>query len=939
MTIDLAGNWSFQLDPADQGVGERWFLRTLPDTIHLPGSLQAQGYGEEIRLDTAWVGNIVDQSYFTDAKYEPYRQPGHIKVPFWLQPEKHYNGVAWYQREVEVPAEWRGRRVTLTLERPHWETTVWLDDQLIGAQNSLSVPHLYELGANVAAGSHRVTIRVDNRMIVDVGQNANSVTDHAQTNWNGIVGRVALAAASPLWMRAVRVFPDVARRTATVKIDVASVLGASGRGVVTVRAERFNVPGLHTPPAVGADFGFSAEGGLSGLDFSAGGGHLDVELPLGADAQTWSEFNPALYALTIDLDVVVDGVHHGEQRVVNFGLREVGVQGTQLAINGQPIFLRGTLECCIFPLTGYPPTDVAAWKRIIRICKEHGLNHIRFHSWCPPEAAFVAADELGFYYQVECPSWANQGAAIGEGRSLDQWLYEEAARITTLYGNHPSFIMMAYGNEPAGRLVEFLGEWVTYWRKRDPRRLYTSGAGWPMLPENQYHNTFEPRVQLWGAELASRINALPPETVTDYRDFVAAKGIPVVSHEIGQWCVYPNFAEIEKYTGVLKAHNFEIFRDLLDANHMGDQAAAFVMASGKLQTLCYKEEIESALRTPGFAGFHLLDLHDYPGQGTALVGVLDPFWDEKGYVSAAEFSRFCNHTVPLARMAKRYWRTSETFTADLQITHFGPAPLVDAIVDWKLVDASGAVAGTGTLAPVTVPVSSQDVVGAISCALAACTPAQKYTLVAGVTANDGARYENDWDIWVFADALPVQVPADILVVKELDATAQQQLSRGGTVLLMPAAIEVDSASQIGFSSVFWNTAWTRGQAPHTLGILCDPRHPLFAHFPTEAHSNWQWWELIHGSAALTLDGLPPALRPLVQPIDTWFEARRLGLLFEAQVGGGKLMVCSMDLHSDLEHRLVARQMLVSLLAYLQSADFAPRIEAGVEVITALLRKG
>ena len=451
--------------------------------------------------------------------------------------------------------------------------------------------------------------------------------------------------------------------------------------MVTVHAERYNVPGSHKTEPVRAEFGFSAEGGLSGLDFSAGGGHVDVEVPLGADAQTWDEFHPALYALTVDLDVVVDGAHHREQRTVSFGLREVGVQGTQLAINGRPIFVRGTLECCIFPLTGYPPTDVDAWKRIIRVCQAHGLNQIRFHSWCPPEAAFVAADELGFYYQVECPSWANQGAAIGEGRPLDQWLYEEAGRILALYGNHPSFIMMAYGNEPAGRMVEYLGEWVTYRRKRDPRRLYTSGAGWPMIPENQYHNTFEPRVQLWGAELNSRINALPPETITNYADFVTRTGTPVVSHEIGQWCVYPNFAEIDKYTGVLKPKNFEMFRELLEANHMGDQADAFFMASGKLQALCYKEEIESALRTPGFGGFHLLDLHDFPGQGTALVGVLDPFWDEKGYVTPQAFKRFCNHTVPLALMAKRYWRCGETFRADLQIAHFGPAPLVDAQVD------------------------------------------------------------------------------------------------------------------------------------------------------------------------------------------------------------------------------------------------------------------
>src|SRR5205823_6343129 len=163
---------------------------------------------------------------------------------------------------------------------------------------------------------------------------------------------------------------------------------------------------------------------------------------------------------------------------VTFGLREVGVTGTQLAINGRPIFIRGTLECCAYPLTGYPPTDIESWNRVIRVCQAHGLNQLRFHSWCPPEAAFVVADELGFYYQIECAAWANQGSTIGEGRPLDQWLYNEGDRITTVYGNHPSFIMMAYGNEPAGELEEYLSQWVTYWKQRDPRRVHSSGAGW-----------------------------------------------------------------------------------------------------------------------------------------------------------------------------------------------------------------------------------------------------------------------------------------------------------------------------------------------------------------------------------------------------------------------------------------------------------------------------
>ena len=394
--------------------------------------------------------------------------------------------------------------------------------------------------------------------------------------------------------------------------------------------------------------------------------------------------------------------------------------------------LRGTLECAIFPHTGYPPTDLASWQRIYRILKAHGLNHLRFHSWCPPAAAFDAADEAGVLLYVECGSWANQGASVGDGKPLDDWLKAEADRILRWYGNHPSFVLMSYGNEPAGRNQNrFLGDLVNAWKARDPRRLYTSAAGWPLIPENQWHCTPAPRLHQWGAGLQSRLNAQPPATTADYRDFVGKYQVPVVSHEIGQWCVYPNFDEIAKYTGVVKAKNFEVFRDSLQANRMGDLAHQLLMASGKLQTLCYKEEIESALRTPGMGGFELLDLHDFPGQGTALVGVLDPFWDSKPYVSPEEYHRFACETVPLARLTKRVWTTDEPFTAEIQIAHFGPTDLASPKIVWSLLDEAGQPVDSGAWQPESVPTGRLFDAGRVSCSLGQGGRARQASLAGG----------------------------------------------------------------------------------------------------------------------------------------------------------------------------------------------------------------
>ena len=921
--ISLAGTWRFELDRNDAGLREKWFDRTLAQKIKLPGSLPAQGVGDEPSLETKWMGGIVDRSWFTEPEYARYRQPGNVKVPFWLQPEKYYAGAAWYQREFEIPAAWAGKRVVLTLERPHWETRVWVDGRFLGSNNSLSTPHDYELGTSLTPGKHRLTVRVDNRMIIDIGENSHSVSDHTQGNWNGIVGDISLRATSPVWIEDLQVYPQVATRSITVKGRLGNATGRAGTGRLDF---------VITP--LGFNLGKEIAGTKVAITWTAEGASFETQIPLSSAARLWDEFNPAIYRLMVWLE----GDDARATKGVHFGLREISTAGTQFLLNGRKTFFRGTLECCIFPKTGHPPVEVASWKRILKTCQAHGLNMIRFHSWCPPEAAFVAADELGFYYQVEVASWANQSTTLGDGKPVDQWIYEETDRILKAYGNHPSFLLLPYGNEPGGKKANaYLARWVRHYRERDPRRLYTSGSGWPQLPENQFHVTPDPRIQAWGQGLKSRINARPPETVTDYRDYIQKRSVPVISHEIGQWCVYPNFDEIPKYTGYLKPRNFEIFRDSLKASGMGALARDFLRASGKLQALCYKEDIESALRTPGMGGFQLLDLHDFPGQGTALVGVLDPFWESKGYITAAEYRRFSGQTVPLARLAKRVFTTAETLEADLELAHFGAAPLEPAVPVWKLVTEKGRVLAEGKLPPRFIPVDNGIALGRIRAALENIPAPVHCKLVVGIQATP---FENDWDIWVYPSQIPVETPPEVWITSDLDERAMAALEHGGRVLLTvpPARIKPDPRKPValGFSSIFWNTAWTKGQAPHTLGILCDPRHPALARFPTEYHSNWQWWHLISRAGAMMLDGLPPNLEPTVRIIDDWFTNRRLALVFEARVGKGRLVMCGLDLQDPAAQDPVTRQFRHSLLTYMTSSRFKPAAELTPAQVRSLL---
>lgn len=919
-TLSLAGEWKVSLDSANVGVEEKWFQKTLEQPIILPGSLAGNGYGREPGLNTPWVGSIVDSTWFKLEKFAKYRTPYNFKPPMWLTPSKYYRGVAWYQREFDVPSEWEDTPIELFLERCHWETQVWIDHKKTGTRNSLATPHVYELG-KLPAGKHTVTIRVNNDLIVDVGINSHSVSDHTQTNWNGIIGRIELRSLPVVRLESLKIIPDTEKKQAKILLQIRNESGGPFQGKLLLSATSSEGK---DHPAISVD-----------VKAVPGRDSLSVVYDLGDEAKRWSEFDPVWYRLHAVLQggdgLVADSLSD------TFGLRQLTVKGKTIELNGHPLFLRGTLECAIFPLTGYPSMDDAYWRKIFTTARAHGLNHVRFHSWCPPEVAFQVADAMGFYLQVECGSWANQSTTIGDGKPVDQFVKDESERIVREYGNHPSFCLMAYGNEPAGANHKtFLANFEKYWKEKDSRRLYTSAAGWPILEENDYDNIPGPRIQRWGEGLNSIINAEPPRTDYDWSDRIAGLDKPVISHEIGQWCVYPNFEEIDKYTGVLQARNFEMFRETLQENHLGDLADDFVRASGKLQTLCYKADIEAALRTPGFAGFQLLDLHDFPGQGTALVGVLDAFWDSKGYVTPEAYSRFCSQTVPLARIPKLVIQQNENFHAAVEFAHFGPAPLSGKTVYWRLEYASNhQIISNGQWTGVSIPLGNNLEIGSVDQPLDEVRTPAKLKFIVGI---DGTSFENDWDVWVYPAQLDVEEPGDVVITSSWPQ-ARTALDSGQKVLftiekgnLKP---EAGGNVAVGFSSIFWNTSWTRGQAPHTLGVLCDPDDPIFQSFPTDFHTNWEWWELLHDAQAMVLDDFPATLDPTVKMIDTWFSNRRLALLFEAKAGHGKLIVCSMNLSPD--GRPVARQLRHSILRYMHSRKFNPTVAVDEKQISKLLK--
>lgn len=362
--------------------------------------------------------------------------------------------------------------------------------------------------------------------------------------------------------------------------------------------------------------------------------------------------------------------------------KDFHIEGAHFYADGHPVFLRGKHDAAVWPLTGHVDMTVEGWMKYLGICRAYGINHVRFHSWCPPEAAFVAADSLGIYLQPELPFW---GSFDDKDEKLMAFLHQEGENILREYGHHPSFRMMALGNELWGS-IDKMKEFVDDFREIAPDKYYTFGSnyylGYQGVKEGMdYFTTCRIGGEGWGkynthtrgsfsfadAYDGGIINHFRPNTTMNFDEacdkwaspqpwqrqdveqtsYKRAAGIPIISHETGQFQTYPDFREIKKYTGVLYPYNFEIFRRRLAAAGMLSQADDFHKASGLWSVKLYKADIEMDLRTKNMAGFQLLDIQDYPGQGSAFVGILDAFMESKGITTANEWHQWCSSVVPL----------------------------------------------------------------------------------------------------------------------------------------------------------------------------------------------------------------------------------------------------------------------------------------------------
>lgn len=869
----------------------------------LPGTLDTNGIGHADLTAAPWHPdeNVNDALASQDV------------IATRLTRRHTYEGAAVFTRALSfVPPV--GKRVFLFCERTH-RLSLRVNGQEVPPflPASLSTPVLFEL-TGLLTGRDELALTCDNRYPGwphDDIVFSSAATDETQTNWNGVIGELSLRVEEPVFIHALRAYPRGDALDVWLEISADRAFQAD----VAVTSDA-----LTTPVSI------TAQGGPGFSSVALRG------LPLRADVRRWDEGEGNLYALTASLGDAV--------KTVSFGVRTFCAQNGRFVLNGRPLFLRGETNCAVFPETGHPPTDVTSWQHILAVYQSYGVNCVRFHSHCPPEAAFIAADETGMLMQPELSHWNPRNAfSSPESRA---YYRAELEGVLRMLANHPSFVMLTLGNElhmnEDGQA--FADSLLALARSIDPTRLYAAGS-------NNHYGARGPHpaddfyaacccrahaLRATSSPMTGWLNERCPDLRTDYapamRAIRAVSDQPVLSFEVGQYEVLPDFDELAAFRGVTRPDNLQLIRSRVEAASLLPRWRTYVEATGELALRCYRAEVEAALRTEGLSGLFLLGLQDFPGQGTALVGMMDSHLSPKPYAFAQpeRFARFFTAVLALVLLPRLTYTARETLEAGVRMANYGRQTLGGVPV-WTL--EGGGVSLRGTLPCAHAACGAVTDLGSISVPLDGIKKAARLTLTVSLCGH-----ENSYAVWVYPDE-PAVCPESVYECRTLDSRALQVLQWGGRVFLAPDSTQEALPHSIcgQFSTDFWSVGTFPAQAGG-MGLLIDAAHPVFASFPTDAHTDFQWWPMASRRAVILPEALQ-SLRPIVTLMDSYAYLRPMAQLLECRCGGGRLLFSSLGLH-HLTQYPEARALLFSIYRYMGSEAFAPAQEAPVEEIRTIL---
>ena len=958
MRILLNGKWHVVLEDGTTG------------QMDLPGTLDENGIGHRDVGANQWHPDAVLGNAAGEIDKD-------APIATRFTRRHTYEGEARISRKITVP-DYGTDRLFILAERAR-ALRLLVDGEACAVfrQGTLSTPYIFEL-TGAAPGEHEFTFLSDNSypgMPKAAICYSSAATDETQTNWNGILGECSMYTRPQNFIDSLRVYPRAVKKEEKNKaggyvLDVCVELAPGAKKVykdakIILQSEALAAGELEDTQTLTEIISCSGEGLTeAGTDKEENPKTMEIwfrDLPLRENVKLWDEDEGNLYEMAVTLDNGISAEDKGGSTAecrTRFGIRSFGDNGSgRLALNGRAIFLRGEANCAEYPETGHPPMTIPEWKEMLLKYRSYGINFVRFHSHCEPEAAFAAADELGMLLQPELSHWDPKDA-FGTEESY-RYYRAELVDLLKTYANHPSFVMLTLGNElqaqDEGR--ERMRELVRTAKRMDPTRLYANGSNAfygeeGCDPESDFYTSQSCKdVVIRGTFSGMRgyLNENYPSTDRTYDEAMAEirkeYQKPVFSFEVGQFEVLPDFEELESFHGISDPVNLKLIKKRVEERGLLPTWEKYVEATGELSRLAYREEIEAAMRTRELSGISLLGLQDFPGQGTALVGMMNSHLEPKPYDFARpeRFREFFQECRILVKLPHYTYEAGERLIAEVEAANFGKRN-IEGVFCWTLAGKKS-VSENGNCEPAEIKSKNTVIATGEDTEITICRPGS-YTEVGSldipldfVEKNTALTLKvrigdsiSAYPIWVYRKTTPV-CPENVYETRAFDVKTREILQNGGRVYLSPDADKESLPNSIKtqFTTDFWSVG-TFADQEGGMGQLIDTEHPIFKEFPTDFHTDWQWWIMATKRAVI----LPHPMKTIITEMDSYAFLRPMAQMIEFRCLKGKVLLSTMELHKSQQYPEV-RALQASIYTYLSEENFEPAEEITEEELSMLVR--
>lgn len=958
MRILLNGKWHVVLEDGTTG------------QMDLPGTLDENGIGHRDVGANQWHPDAVLGNAAGEIDKD-------APIATRFTRRHTYEGEARISRKITVP-DYGTDRLFVLAERAR-ALRLLVDGEVCAVfrQGTLSTPYIFEL-TGAAPGEHEFTFLSDNSypgMPKAAICYSSAATDETQTNWNGILGECSMYTRPQNFIDSVRAYPRAVKKEEKNKaggylLDVCVELAPGAKKVykdakIILQSEALAAGELEDTQTLTEIISYSGEGlAEAGTDKEENPKTMEIwfrDLPLRENVKLWDEDEGNLYEMAVTLDNGMSAEDKGGSTAecrTRFGIRSFGDNGSgRLALNGRAIFLRGEANCTEYPETGHPPMTIPEWKEMLLKYRSYGINFVRFHSHCEPEAAFAAADELGMLLQPELSHWDPKDA-FGTEESY-RYYRAELVDLLKTYANHPSFVMLTLGNElqaqDEGR--ERMRELVRTAKRMDPTRLYANGSNAfygeeGCDPESDFYTSQSCKdVVIRGTFSGMRgyLNENYPSADRTYDEAMAEirkeYQKPVFSFEVGQFEVLPDFEELESFHGISDPVNLKLIKKRVEERGLLPTWEKYVEATGELSRLAYREEIEAAMRTRELSGISLLGLQDFPGQGTALVGMMNSHLEPKPYDFARpeRFREFFQECRILVKLPHYTYEAGERLIAEVEAANFGKRN-IEGVFCWTLAGKKS-VSENGNCEPAEIKSKNTVIATGEDTEITICRPGS-YTEVGSldipldfVEKNTALTLKvrigdsiSAYPIWVYRKTTPV-CPENVYETRAFDVKTREILQNGGRVYLSPDADKESLPNSIKtqFTTDFWSVG-TFADQEGGMGQLIDTEHPIFKEFPTDFHTDWQWWIMATKRAVI----LPHPMKTIITEMDSYAFLRPMAQMIEFRCLKGKVLLSTMELHKSQQYPEV-RALQASIYTYLSGENFEPAEEITEEELSMLVR--